>query len=162
MGEVGWGKGLSAWRAFLEAHAAVLELLHRELEAERGLPLTWYDVLLHLAEAPDHRLRMGELAGRLVITRGGVTRLVARMEAAGLVARTVCETDGRGTYAVLRPRGHRALREAAPVHLRGIREHFLRHVSAREVHVLGAALGRVRDAARADREPPRTTATRTS
>jgi DNA-binding MarR family transcriptional regulator len=140
------GPRLAAWRAFLEAHAAVLEVLKTELQREHGLPLPWYDVLLHLSEAPGHRLRMQQLAARLVITQGGVTRLVDRMQAAGLVRRASCESDGRGAYAVLAAEGHAVLREAAPVHLRGVEAHFLAHLTPQEVEVLRVALGRVRQA----------------
>jgi DNA-binding MarR family transcriptional regulator len=140
------GRELAAWRALLEAHAAVLDVLETELQRERDLPLSWYDVLLHLSEAPGRRLRMQQLAARLVITQGGVTRLIHRMQAAGLVTRAACESDGRGAYAVLTSHGHEVLREAAPVHLRGVQEHFLRHLEAQEVEVLRVAMDRVRQA----------------
>ena len=137
----------------MEAHAAVVDVLEAELRRERDLPLSWYDVLLHLSEAPGRRLRMRQLAARLVITQGGVTRLVHRMQAAGLVTRAACESDGRGAYAVLTDHGHEVFRKAAPVHLRGVQEHFLRHLEAPEVEVLRVAMGRVRQAntGRADR-----------
>lgn len=124
----------------------MLDVLEAELQRERDLPLSWYDVLLHLSEAPGRRLRMRQLAAQLVITQGGVTRLIHRMQAAGLVTRVACESDGRGTYAVLTDQGHEVLREAAPVHLQGIQEHFLRHLEAQEVEVLRVAMGRVRQA----------------
>lgn len=141
-------RGLATWRAFLEAHSTLLRVLEVELERERDLPLSWYDVLLHLSEASDRRLRMQELAGRLVITQGGVTRLVDRMEEAGLVAREPCESDRRGTYTVLTEEGHRILRAAAPAHLRGVEAHFLRHLTRDEVGTLGDALSRVLEANR--------------
>jgi DNA-binding MarR family transcriptional regulator len=122
----------------------VLDVLETELQRERDLPLSWYDVLLHLSEAPGRRLRMQQLAARLVITQGGVTRLIQRMQAAGLVTRAACESDGRGTYAVLTNHGHKVLRAA--VHLRGVQEHFLAHLEAHEVEVLRVAMGRVRQA----------------
>jgi DNA-binding MarR family transcriptional regulator len=124
----------------------VLDVLETELQRERDLPLSWYDVLLHLSEAPGGRLRMRQLAARLVITQGGVMRLIHRMQAAGLVTRAACESDGRGTYAVLTDQGHEVLRKAAPVHLRGVQEHFLGQLEAQEVEVLRVAMGRVRQA----------------
>jgi DNA-binding MarR family transcriptional regulator len=130
----------------MEAHAAVLDVLKAELQRERDLPLPWYDVLLHLSEAPGHRLRMQQLAARLVITQGGITRLVDRMQAAGLVQRASCESDGRGAYAVLAAEGQAVLRDAAPVHLRGVEEHFLAHLTPQEVEMLRVAMGRVRQA----------------
>jgi DNA-binding MarR family transcriptional regulator len=134
---------LAAWRRLLEAHATVTELLERELVAERSLPLNRYDVLLNLAEAPGGRLRMQELSGSVLLSKSGLSRLVDRMVEAGLVRRERCEDDRRGWFAVLTDQGRSALRRAAPVHLRGIQEHFARHLEPDEVQVLAAALGRV-------------------
>jgi DNA-binding MarR family transcriptional regulator len=144
---------LAAWRLLLEAHATVTELLERELVAERGLPLSRYDVLLNLAEAPGGRLRMQELSASVLLSKSGLSRLVDRMVAAGLVRRERCEDDRRGWFAVLTDQGRSALRRAAPVHLRGIQEHFTRHLAPEEVQVLTAALSRVVAAASASTEP---------
>jgi DNA-binding MarR family transcriptional regulator len=140
---------LSAWRLLLEAHATVTELLEHELVAERGLPLSRYDVLLNLAEAPDSRLRMQELSASVLLSKSGLSRLVDRMVEAGLVRRERCEDDRRGWFAVLTDQGRSALRRAAPVHLRGIEEHFTRHLDPEEVEAMTAALTRVVAAARA-------------
>ena len=140
---------LAAWRLLLEAHATVTELLERELVAERGLPLNRYDVLLNLAEAPGGRLRMQELSASVLLSKSGLSRLVDRMVEAGLVRRERCEDDRRGWYAVLTDRGRSALRRAAPVHLRGIHEHFTSHLEPEEVEAMRAALARVVAAARA-------------
>jgi DNA-binding MarR family transcriptional regulator len=142
---------LAAWRSLLQAHAALTELLERELVTERGLPLSRYEVLLYLAESPDGRLRMQELAEQVLLSKSGLTRLVDRMEAAGLVRRERCPDDRRGAYAVLTDHGRAVLRRAAPVHLRGIQEHFGRHVGEDEARALSGALGRVAAAARAAR-----------
>jgi len=141
---------LAAWRAFLEAHAALLDVLGAELEQERRLPLAWYDVLVQLSEVPEGRLRMQELARSLLISKSGLTRLVDRMEKAGYVERQPCPADLRGTFAVLTPAGRSALREAAPVHLRGVQQYFTRHLSATEAETLRAAFTRIREAT-----PPR-------
>jgi DNA-binding MarR family transcriptional regulator len=143
---------LAAWRRLLEAHATVTELLEHELVAARGLPLSRYDVLLNLAEAPGGRLRMQELSASVLLSKSGLSRLVDRMVEAGLVRRERCEDDRRGWFAVLTDQGRSALRRAAPVHLRGIHEHFTRHLSPEEVQVLTAALSRVVAAARASTE----------
>ena len=140
---------LSAWRLLLEAHATVTELLENELVAERGLPLSRYDVLLNLAEAPDSRLRMQELSASVLLSKSGLSRLVDRMVEAGLVRRERCQDDRRGWFAVLTDQGRSALRRAAPVHLRGIQEHFTRHLEPEEVEAMTAALKRVVAAARA-------------
>jgi DNA-binding MarR family transcriptional regulator len=142
---------LAAWRSLLQAHAALTELLERELVTERGLPLSRYEVLLYLAESPDGRLRMQELADSVLLSKSGLTRLVDRMEAAGLVRRERCPDDRRGAYAVLTEHGRAVLRRAAPVHLRGIQEHFGRHVGEDEARAVSAALDRVVAAARAAR-----------
>jgi DNA-binding MarR family transcriptional regulator len=140
---------LAAWRRLLEAHATVTELLEHELVAERGLPLSRYDVLLNLAEAPGGRLRMQELSASVLLSKSGLSRLVDRMVEAGLVRRERCQDDRRGWFAVLTDQGRSALRRAAPVHLRGIQEHFVRHLEPEEVQVLATALARVVAAARA-------------
>jgi len=139
---------LAAWRLLLEAHAAVVDRLGRELEAECGLPLTWYDVLVQLASAPEGRLRMRDLARAVLLSRSGLTRLVDRMEASGMVCREAHPSDGRGAFAVLTPAGRAVLRRAAPVHLRGIDAHFARHLSDADAAALCDALSRVVDAER--------------
>jgi DNA-binding MarR family transcriptional regulator len=134
---------LDAWRSFLRAHARVTRLLDAELTAECDLPLGSYEVLVHLVEAPDRRLRMTELADRVLLSRSGLTRLVDRMEREGLIERQSCPTDLRGTLAVLTEAGYERLRGAAPTHLRGVREHLVDQLTPDELRVLGEALGRV-------------------
>lgn len=134
---------LAAWREFLRSHAVVTAALSRELEEAHGLPLAQYDVLVQLDEAPRGRLRMQELASRVLFSRSGLTRLVDRMVGEGLVERERCEDDRRGTNAVLTSAGRKRLRDASGVHLRGIREHFSRHLSAADVRGLRAGLGNV-------------------
>src|ERR1700712_6009675 len=96
---------MGAWRGFLNAHAHVIRRLEAELEAEQSMPLANYDVLVQLAEAPDHALRMSELATSVLLSRSGLTRLVDRLEREGLVERQACADDARGTLAVLTPGG---------------------------------------------------------
>src|SRR5918997_4789164 len=86
----------ACWRTFLAAHAAAIERIERDLAEEGLMPLSWYDVLLALYEAPERKLRMHELASAILITRGGLTRLVARIEKAGLLRREPDPVDGRG------------------------------------------------------------------
>jgi DNA-binding MarR family transcriptional regulator len=131
-----------AWKAFIRAQADVINTLSRELEAEQGLPLTFYDVLVQLSIAGG-RLRMSELANAVVLSRSGVTRLVDRMVRAGLVRREACPEDRRSLYAALTPEGTRALKRARPFHLRGVAEHFGRHLSDDEAKTIAAALGRI-------------------
>ena len=139
---------LAAWRAFLHAHAAVIDRIEAEMTAAKQLPLGSYDVLVALSEAPDRRLRPHELADRMVLRRSTVTRLLDRLEADGLLVRERCATDRRGAVVVLTDAGTRALRRAWPVYARGIDAHFAAHISEEEARVLATVLGRVSDAAR--------------
>lgn len=120
---------LAAWSTFLRAHARVVREIERELQADENLTLTDYDVLVQLAAAGERRMRMSELADRLLLSRSGVTRLVDRLVADGLVERASCESDRRGQWAALTDAGHARLRRAAPTHLRGVATHFLDRLS---------------------------------
>ncbi len=128
---------LHAWRGLLRAHALVVKRLDAELEAVHGLPLTSYEVLLHLSAAEDSRMRMCDLAEGIMLSRSGLTRLVDRLERDGLVERVSCSDDARGAFARLTEAGEAKLREAAPTHLNGIRRHFLAHVTPEQLRVLG-------------------------
>jgi DNA-binding MarR family transcriptional regulator len=142
---------LEPWRLFLQAHSVVVDTLEHELRAELGLPLTWYEVLLHLARADGGRLRMTDLAGSLLLSKSGVTRLVDRMEGEGLVERGVCSSDRRGSFAVLTTAGRALFEKAAPIHLRGVDEHFLGLLDNGERRALATALRKVTQAGRAAR-----------
>jgi DNA-binding MarR family transcriptional regulator len=144
---------LRAWIAFLQAHAAVTRRLEAELHAERGLSLADYDALVQLAIADERRLRMGELAERVVLSRSGVSRLVDRLEAAGLVVRRACPTDARGSWAELTPAGLDRLRDAAPVHLRGVDAHFLTPIPEGDREALVRALEAIARRLGASTEP---------
>lgn len=133
---------LDAWRAFIRAHAGLIDLLGHELEAERGLPLTFYDVLVNLSEAGG-RLRMSDLADAVVLSRSGVTRVVDRMERTGYVKRERCPSDRRGSFATLTAKGQRALREAWPVHARGVAEHFAGKLSDDEAALIADVFQRM-------------------
>jgi DNA-binding MarR family transcriptional regulator len=134
---------LVAWRAFLEAHARLTTVLERELRVHAGMPLAWYDVLVQLSESEDGRRRMQELARRVLFSRSGLSRLIDRMQAAGLVVREGDPRDGRGTYACVTSEGRAALRRAAPVHLRGIETHFLGLLEDHESQALTEAFQRM-------------------
>ena len=140
---------LAAWRCLLTAHATLIELIERDLAAARVVPLGWYDVLLALSEAPERRLRLHELARAVVLSRSGLSRLVDRLEAAGLLRRERSSDDRRGAFAVLTDAGYAALRTAWPVYARGIIEHFARHLTDDEAQTLTAVFARLLAAARA-------------
>ena len=128
---------LHAWRGLLRAHALLVKRLDAELEAAHGLALTSYEVLLHLSAADDTRMRMCDLAEGIMLSRSGLTRLVDRLEREGLVERVSCSDDARGSFARLTEAGAAKLEAAAPTHLEGIRRHFLAHVTAEQLAVLG-------------------------
>lgn len=134
---------MDAWRSFLRAHAKVTRQLDAELIAECDLPLGTYEVLLHLNDAPDRRLRMTDLADRVLLSRSGLTRLVDRMERERLIRRESCPSDLRGTNAVLTDEGFARLKAAAPVHLRGVREHIVDLLTQEELATIAAAFGRI-------------------
>ena len=135
---------IAAWRGFLRVHAALLRELDRELEAAHGLPLTHYEVLLHLWNAPDERLRMSDLAESVLLSQSGITRLVDRLEKAGLVVREPCPGDRRVLYARLTDVGRARLVEARPTHLAGVRARFVDHFDEPELAQLTAAWERLR------------------
>jgi DNA-binding MarR family transcriptional regulator len=147
-------KGVEAWAALLRSHAAVVSRLEREMERERHLPLSWYDVLLSLFRAPRPGLRMQDLAEAVVLSRTRVSRVVDEMQAAGLVERLPNPADGRSTIVVITAKGRRDFRAAAPVYLRGIAEHFTGLLTAEELDCVRTALGKV---AAAHRPPPTAT-----
>ncbi len=136
---------LAVWRIFLRAHAQVMRKLETDLVQEHGLPLASYDVLVQLVEAPGRRLRMTELADRVLLSRSGLTRLVDRLQREGLVAREACESDARGLFAVLTQAGFERLREASPTHLRGVEAYAMGRLTPRQLDALGDALSALLD-----------------
>jgi DNA-binding MarR family transcriptional regulator len=128
---------LRAWRGLLRIHAALAKALDAELQAAHGLPLTSYEVLLHLSSADGERMRMCDLADEVLLSRSGLTRLVDRLEREGLLARETCPSDGRGAFARLTPDGRRRLDTARATHLAGVRARFLDRLSPDEQETLG-------------------------
>jgi DNA-binding MarR family transcriptional regulator len=141
---------LSAWPPFLRAYATLTARIEERFRAQ-GLPgLDWYDVLWALEQAPAGRLRMNELADTMVITRSNLTRLIDRLESAGVVARDRDCADRRGAYAVLTPAGRRMRRQIWPIYAAAIHELFERHLNASEAMILRKALLRMIKSARAE------------
>ncbi len=133
---------LKSWRAFLEAHSRIIRRLEAELEAETGLPLTWYDALVQLHEAGG-KLRVSELADRVLLSRSAATRFVDRLEHEQLIERRRCGEDRRGTEVWLTKQGLDRLRRATPVHLSGVERLFGAALDAGEHECLAELLGRV-------------------
>ncbi|MGM1060147.1 MarR family winged helix-turn-helix transcriptional regulator [Saccharothrix sp. Mg75] len=134
---------LGVWRSFLRAHARLTRVMEAELIAEQRLSLAAYDVLVQLAEAPQHRLRMTELADAVLLSRSGVTRLVDRLERANLVLRERADGDGRGVVAVLTPEGLDRLRVASGTHLTGVVRHFAEAFGGAELEEFGRSCDRL-------------------
>ena len=143
---------LGAWRGLLRVHSALVKALDAELLAQHDLPLTSYEVLINLQAAPDHRRRMAELADGVLLSRSGMTRLVDRLEREGLLERDACVSDGRGTFAVLTPKGEELLQRARRTHLDGVRDRFLQHFTEDELEQLARFWNRVHPGA-ADLSP---------
>ena len=133
----------AAWAGLLRTHAELVRELDHELVEAYGLPLTQYEVLIRLADAPDRRMRMTELARSVFLSQSGVTRLVDRLEAQGLVVREPCPEDRRGLHARLTDAGSDLLARARPSHLAGVRTLFLQHFDDDELRALAAAWERV-------------------
>src|SRR4051794_5288740 len=115
---------LGAWRTLLNTHATLLQRIEHALASEHLPPLDWYDVLWALYRAPDHRLRMSELAEHTVLSRSGLTRLVDRMEAAGVLERHLADEDRRGFYAAITGAGEALLHQMWPVYGGCVQESF--------------------------------------
>jgi DNA-binding MarR family transcriptional regulator len=138
---------LEPWRAFLTAHARVTRRLDEELRVEHDLSLAEYDALLTIASSPDRRIRMRQLADRVILSKSGVTRLIDRLVIDGLVERDACQTDARGAEAVLTQAGLERLRRASRTHLRGIAEHFLGAVNEMDLATIERSMQAVADRA---------------
>jgi DNA-binding MarR family transcriptional regulator len=136
------------WRAFLEASRLVLEQLDRELQRDAGMPHAYYEILVRLSEQPDRSLRMSELADSSQSSRSRLSHAVARLEERGWVSREGCAEDRRGAVAVLTDAGYRALADAAPGHVEGVRTHLFDRLSPAQV-------GQLRRISEAVREPLR-------
>jgi DNA-binding MarR family transcriptional regulator len=143
-----------AWRAFLYAYSEVVGRLGQELIGAHGLRLNQFEVLARLARADRAGLRMSDLASRVVLSPSGVTRAVDRLERRGFVERCVFEDDKRGYLATLTTEGRRFLRQATNVHLQGLREHFLKHLTRTELEHLATALEAILDGEGSPLPPP--------
>jgi DNA-binding MarR family transcriptional regulator len=133
-----------AWRTFIESSWALHTRLEEELRAQTGLSMNDYHVLVVLSEAPGRRLRMGELAGRLVFSPSRVTYQINSMVKRGMVRKQSCPEDGRGQEAVLTDEGMDALRAAAPLHLITVRDAFIDRLDADELAVIHRVFTKVR------------------
>jgi DNA-binding MarR family transcriptional regulator len=136
-----------AWAAITHTHAAVTGRLQEALANSDLPPLPWYEVLATVADSEDERLKMGELAEALVISRGGLTKLVDRLVKAGLMERAFCETDRRVSYATLLPAGTELLEEMRPIVVTELDLAFAANISAKQADELRTTLERVQGSA---------------
>jgi DNA-binding MarR family transcriptional regulator len=133
----------SAWLRLLRAHATLTRRMDANLHAAHDLTINDYEVLMALARAEDRRMRRVDLAGHVLLTQSGITRLLQGLERAGLVERAACPTDGRVVYAQLTDRGYERLRAASRTHLDDITSLFAARFSPGDLDALGELLGRV-------------------
>jgi DNA-binding MarR family transcriptional regulator len=131
------GHELAAWRGMLEVHARVTQQLDAQMHAEHGLSVSAYEVLMFVADAPEHRMRMSEIAQRVLLSRSGCTRLVDRLVNQGYVTRCADATDGRGLHAQLTDAGLDKVAAARRTHHEGIRRFFLDRLTLTDQIALG-------------------------
>jgi DNA-binding MarR family transcriptional regulator len=136
---------LDAWRGFLRTYATIVRELDDELNERHGLPVSSYDVLVQLDEAPGGMLRMSHLADAVLLSRSGLSRLVTRLSNQGLIERRECENDARGSFAAITEEGRERLDQARVTHRAGVRERFLDRLSERDQRQLAKVWGRLLD-----------------
>jgi MarR family 2-MHQ and catechol resistance regulon transcriptional repressor len=137
---------ITAFGLFLEAFAGVSHQVERDLADDVTMPAGWLGVLIRLGRSPGNRMRMSDLASAVALTSSGVTRLVDRIEAAGLITREACPTDRRVAWATLTAKGRKALDAALPGHLSSIQRHLVDHLTAEQYETFVGALRTLRDA----------------
>jgi len=132
-----------SWRAWLAASTLLADQLDRDLQADAGLSLADYEILVRLSESPDRRIRMSELADLTLSSRSRLSHQIDRMANAGLVSREVCTEDRRGSFAVLTDAGWNTLVRSAPSHVDSVREHLVEVLSPAEFAALGKACAKI-------------------
>ena len=138
---------LRCWRLFFESALALLDVLDTELKDAVGIPQRWYDVLVHLEESPDG-IPMNELADRILYSKSGFTRVIDRMEEAGLVSRVRPANDRRSILVVLTDKGTETMERARRHHRDGIERHFSQHLTDTDIKALTRALEKISTHAR--------------
>jgi DNA-binding MarR family transcriptional regulator len=133
---------LRAWQLYFESALALIDVLDTELERDTGLPLRWYDVLVHLEDTPAG-LRMNDLAERILYSKSGFTRVVDKLEAAGLVRRVRPEHDRRSVLVLLTNQGRDTMEHARRHHRNGIEQHFSHHLTDTDIKALTRALEKI-------------------
>lgn len=139
----------ASWRAWIAASLLLPDRLNRDLQEQAGLSLPDYEILVHLSEAPERRMRMSDLANATLSSRSRLSHQVDRLEAEGLVEREACLDDRRGAFAVLTARGWKTLVATAPTHVESVRAHLVDVLTPEEFAELGRICGVIAERARA-------------
>ena len=133
------------WRGWLKLNTELASALHRELQEDAGLSMPDFEVLVHLTDNPEGRVRVTDLAGLLQWERSRVSHHVKRMECRGLVERAECSEDGRGAFVVITPQGRTAIEQAAPGHVRAVRRLMFDGLTEEETVALAAVIDKLLD-----------------
>jgi MarR family 2-MHQ and catechol resistance regulon transcriptional repressor len=136
---------ITAFGLLLEAFSAVQGAVLADLARTSDLPGPEFEVLIRLSRSPDQRLRLTELANQVRLSTSGLSRLVDRVEAAGLVRREACPSDRRGAFAVLTEEGEAALAAALPTHLESLERNVVAPLGPDDLETLEGLLRRLRD-----------------
>lgn len=131
------------WEEVERAHTSMTAALERDMVPEAGLPLAWYEVLLHLSRAPGWLMRYQDLAQCVGITDSGASRRLEQMTRAGLIERRSCKTDRRGVFAHVTPKGEAAFTQAHAVFVNSLERNFGKHLKAGEAEEIRTALSRL-------------------
>ena len=128
-----------SWRAWLAASLLLHDRLTREMQAQHGLTMADYEILVRLSENTDRQMRMSELAEVTLSSRSRLSHQIDRMEKAGLVERRSCADDKRGAFAALTERGYGTLVDTAPDHVQSVRDHLVDQLTPTQFAALGSA-----------------------
>ena len=139
----------SAWRKYIVASRRLLEALDDDLSAN-GLTLSDYEILVHLSDAEDRRLRMSDLAEKTILSRSRLSHRIKYMEGKGWVERQKCASDKRGTWAVMTTKGWNSIVKAAPDHVESIRNRFMDQISKADQVNIATAFDKVEKSLRKD------------
>lgn len=124
------------WQEFLRAHRTIIDQMADQMMRDHGLPLEWFDVLIHLADVPDGRLRQRALRDRLLLSESGVSRLLLRMEQSGFITRSTAGEDKRGMEITLTPKGRCAVIDATESHVDLVSKLFTQKLTRTDLNAL--------------------------
>ena len=141
--KVSRAKALRLWEGLSRAHSTMSAAIEKDMQPDGGMPLAWYEVLLHLSRAPQGLMRYQDLAKVAGISDSGASRRLEQMVNAGLIDRKSCPTDRRGVYAHITPAGEAGFEKAHAVFLRSLDRNLASHLEANDADAMSAALSRL-------------------